>query len=73
MLPGSPNPDAISNQKMSFSTHFFQTRSLKTIPIFGFGLIYPVPGSQIVFNFRVCAFSIQQTQLSRSLEQARPD
>ena len=59
----------------------FQT-SLKSIPIFRPGLIQPVPGSQIVgerlrsfllFYFHVCAFSIQQTQLSWSLEQARPD
>ena len=30
--PGSPNPDLISDQKMSFSTPRFQTRPLKSIP-----------------------------------------
>ena len=30
---GSPNPDPISDQKMSFHTHF-QTRPLKSIPVF---------------------------------------
>ena len=29
--PGSPNPDFISGQKMSFSTTRFQTRPLKPI------------------------------------------
>ena len=31
--PGSPNPDPISDQKMSFHTRF-QTRPLKSIPVF---------------------------------------
>ena len=50
MVPGSPNPDLIADQKMSFSTPIFRPdlRSLKSIPIFGPGLIWPVPGSQIL-------------------------
>ena len=31
--PGSPNPDLISDQKMSFSTPRFQTRPLKSISL----------------------------------------
>ena len=33
VVPGSPNPDLIAGQKISFSTRF-QTRSLKSIPFF---------------------------------------
>ena len=36
--PGSPNPDPISDQKMSFSTPVFRNRPLKFIPVFRPGL-----------------------------------
>ena len=48
MVPGSPNPELNADQKIVIFHTRFQTRSLKSIPIFGPGLIQPVPGSQIV-------------------------
>ena len=39
VVPGSPNPDLIADQKIVIFHTRFQTRSLKSIPIFGPGLI----------------------------------
>ena len=63
VVPGSPNPDLIADQKIVIFHTRFQTRSLKSIPIFGpgtspfrsirFGDVSEANGRETASHFRM--------------------